>query len=477
MSAYINGKLVAPANCAKVPVVNPANGQTIGHVVMADAAVMRQAIDAAAAASVEWGRSRAADRERILLRAAEVVEARQQEIIDVLIDEAGSTLGKTLFEVTYTAGLLRSAAGEARRINGQVLPSDAPETLSFVIRRPLGVIAAISPFNYPFLLSTKKVCMALAAGNTVVLKPSEETSLIGLKIAEIFEAAGLPPGVLNVVPGDGPTVGQVILDDPRVKLVSFTGSTSVGRALAVECAKRGKRITLEMGGKSPVVVLKDADVDYAVNTAIFGMFAHQGQICMAGTRVIVEAPIYASFVERFVKKAQSLQLGDPRDIKTVIGPLIRRSQCGFIADLVAKAKDQGARLLCGGTYQDNFFAATVLADVTPDMDVFRQELFGPVASLIEARDADHALELANDSCYGLSSAVLTNDLQMAMKFAQELEAGMVHINSSTVDDEPHAPFGGVKDSGLGREGGHWSMDELTETKWVTIQQGRREYPF
>ena len=424
-----------------------------------------------------WSNSPAALREKILHRAADELEAATSEIVDLLIGEGGSTFGKAHFEVPFAANMLRSIAGEARRVQGDVFPSDVSGLLSLAIRRPLGVVAGISPFNFPVVLALKKVAFALATGNTFVLKPSEETSLVGLKLAEIFEKAGLPPGVLNVVPGDGPTLARVLFDDPRVKLISFTGSTAVGRRIAVECAKTGKRVILEMGGKSPLIVLKDADVDYAVDTACFGIFIHQGQICMAGSRIIVEAPIYESFLQRFAAKAKTLQVGDPRDPHTVIGPLIRTSQCQMIDRKIKEAVAAGARVLSGGTYEGNFYQPTVVADVTPNMAAFRDELFGPVAAVSRADNADHALALANNSSYGLSSAVLTNDLQLAMRFALELEAGMVHLNGPTVHDEPTVPFGGVKDSGSGREGGRWSVEEMTEVKWVTIQMGRRHYPF
>ena len=474
--SFINGRLTAEPSDAR-PVLSPADGRLVGEVAFGTPATMTKAIDAAAAAAKHWGKTLAAQRELLLIRAADRIEARAQELVDLLIDEAGSTFGKAQFEVAFTAAMLRSAAGEARRIFGAVIPSDEAGVLSMTIRRPLGVVGAIAPFNYPFLLGTKKICLSLAAGNTVVLKPSEETSLIGLKSAEIFHEAGFPEGVLNVVPGDGALLGKVLLEDPRVRLISFTGSTRVGRLLATECARLGKKITLEMGGKSPVIVLKDADLAYAVNTAAFGIFIHQGQICMAGSRIIVEAPIYDAFVEAFTAKTKNLKMGDPREPDTVIGPLIRASQCEFIDKAIKAAVAQGAQVKTGGAYKGNFFAPTVVADVTPDMAIFQDELFGPVASVIKARDPDHALELANDSKYGLSSAIITNDLNLALKFATELESGIVHVNSSTIEDNPHAPFGGVKDSGLGREGGQWSMEELTETKWITIQQGQRHYPF
>ena len=474
---FINGRSITLEERDATTVVNPANGKPVAKVFMSTPKEMTAAIDAAYAARESWGNTSPAEREIILIRAAEILEAKRGEIVDVLIDEAGSTFGKAQFEVSFTVNMIRASSGEARRIFGQVIPSDVPGLLSFAIRRPLGVVGGISPFNFPLILSTKKIVMALAAGNTFVLKPSEETSLLGLKIAEVFQDAGLPPGVLNVVPGDGPTLGETLVSDPRVRLISFTGSTAVGRQLAIQCATHAKKITLEMGGKSPLIVLRDADVDYAVDTACFGLFIHQGQICMAGSRIIVEAPIHQVFLDKFVAKVKKLQVGDPRDPHTVIGPLIRSSQCDFIDKRIKSSVAAGAQVLTGGAYKGNFFEPTVISEVGPGMEVFTDELFGPVASIIKADDADHALKLANDTRYGLSSAVLTKDLQLAMKFALGLEAGMVHINSSTIHDEPHIPFGGVKDSGMAREGGQWSMEEMTELKWITIQQGQRHYPF
>jgi acyl-CoA reductase-like NAD-dependent aldehyde dehydrogenase len=474
---YIDGSPVSIPSESATQVMNPATQKPFASVFMGDVALMRRAIDAAENAKASWGKSLAAERELILQRAADVLESMRQEVVDILIGETGSTFGKSQFEVSFTVNMLRAVAGEARRIHGDVIPSDVPGLMSFAIRQPLGVVAGIAPFNFPLILATKKVCLALAAGNTFVLKPSEETSLLGLKIAELFERAGLPKGVLNVVPGDGRALGAVLTSDPRVRLISFTGSTKVGRLIAAECAKNGKKVVLELGGKSPLIILKDADLDYAVSTACFGIFIHQGQICMAGSRIIVEAPIYDEFLRRFVAKVKTLRVGDPRDPHTVIGPLIRGSQCQMIDGKLKQAASEGARVLTGGAYEGNFYRPTVVADVTPQMSVFRDELFGPVAAVIKASDPEHALKLANDTAYGLSSAVLTNDLQLAMKFALELEAGMVHVNGPTVHDEVTVPFGGVKDSGNGREGGRWSMDELTETKWITIQMGQRHYPF
>jgi len=349
---------------------------------------------------------------------------------------------------------------------------------SYFSSRALGVIAGISPFNFPFILSTKKVCLALAAGNTFVLKPPNDTPVIALMIAELFEAAGLPKGVLNVVPGKSSVFGDMATSDPRVKMVTFTGSTATGRKLAVKAAEHGKKITLEMGGKSPFVVLKDADIDFAVDTASFGVFMHQGQICMAGTRIVVEESVYDEFCDKLGAKARSLKVGDPREPDTVIGPLITATQCDFVDTLVKDAKDKGANIIAGGNFKGPYYEPTVISDVDNTMKVFYDECFAPVAVICKAKDHEAALAIANDNLYGLSSAVMTNDLDKMMYFAQNLEAGMTHFNHATVYDEPHVPFGGIKDSGFGREGGHYSMEEMTEVKWITISGSEgHPYPF
>ncbi|HEY5790898.1 MAG TPA: aldehyde dehydrogenase family protein [Gammaproteobacteria bacterium] len=474
---FINGEWQEATDGELFEDRNPATGAVYAQVHFGGPGDMQRAVDAAEAARAAWGNTLANQREAILLKAADVLAGRIPEIADVLMDEAGSTFGKAMFESSFVVNLLRSAAGECRRIFGETMPSDSPGLLSLSIRRPLGVIGGIAPFNFPFLLATKKVAMALAAGNTFVLKPAEETSVTGLKIAEIFAAAGLPPGVLNVVPGRGEVVGPALVDDPRVRMITFTGSTAVGKLLAVRAAQQLKKITLELGGKSPLIILADADLDYAVDAACFGIFLHQGQVCMANSKVIVAQELFDEFCTRFVAKVATLQVGDPRDPHTVIGPLIRGEQCGFIDGHVEDAVAKGARLLCGGSAEGAWYQPTVLAGVTPMMRVYAEESFGPVVSVIPVADHHEALRIANDTAYGLSSAVITNDLQKALELALNLEAGMVHVNDSTCYDEPHVPFGGVKESGLGREGGRWSMEEMTETKWVTVQMGQRHFPF
>jgi aldehyde dehydrogenase (NAD+) len=473
---FIDGKWVRSSRNAQTDDRNPATGAIYARVEQAGEAEALAAIAAADSAHAGWAATSVSERTRLLLRVADGLERRRGELVDVLIDEAGSIPAKAHFEIDYCIDLCHSAAADARYLMGETLPATIPGQFGFTIRRPLGVVVGISPFNVPLLLSMKKVCLALAAGNSFVLKPSEETPVVGLKIAALFEEAGLPAGVLNVIPGPAEALGTVLISDPRVRLVSFTGSTRVGRQIAVEAARHLKKLTLEMGGKSPLIILADADLDYAIESAAFGVFFHQGQACMAGSRIIVEDPLHDRFAEAFAARVAGYRCGSPREPGVVIGPLIRPTQGGFIIAQIDEAVAAGARLLTGGTATGHFMQPTVLADVTPAMRIFDEESFGPVTSIIRARDHEHALALANQSRYGLSAGVITNDLQRAMALAMGLEAGMVHLNNCTLADEPHVPFGGVKDSGFGREGGRYSMEALTELKWITVQAGRRAYP-
>jgi acyl-CoA reductase-like NAD-dependent aldehyde dehydrogenase len=474
---FIDGEWVVSTRNEMAEDINPATGEVFAYVQQAGDEEVEQAIASAYEASKHWGESLAAEREMLLLRVGDIVRARNDEIRDLLIEECGSAYSKAQWEIDYVIDLMRSTAGDVRHVFGETLPMTMKGQISLSIRRPLGVIAGIAPFNSPFLLSMKKIAFALAAGNTFILKPSEETPISGIVIADLFREAGLPKGVLNVIPGAPQEIGAKLLADPRIRMITFTGSTRTGRHLAVEAARHMKRFTLEMGGKSPLIVLKDADLDYAVDAAAFGIFLHQGQVCMANSKVIVEAPLYDEFCRRFVAKAAQVKVGDPRDPGTVVGPLIRRSQCDFIDGHIRDATDKGARILLGGTYEGPYFAPTVMANVTSDMRIYHEESFGPVVSIISVTDSEEALRIANDTSYGLSAALITNDFQKVMDLSLRLESGMVHVNDTTISDEPHVPFGGVKNSGFGREGGHYSMEEMTEVKWITLQMGKREFPF
>ncbi|WP_213881820.1 aldehyde dehydrogenase family protein [Pseudomonas sp. dw_358] len=474
---YINGQWRPGSDGQIDQDINPATGQCFALVAQASPADVEDAIAAAYAARESWAQRLVGDREALLLKAADIIQGRADELRDLLIEETGSTWLKAPWEVSYAVACLRSAAACTRQAHGQTFPTCSPGQIGMTVRQPLGVIAGIAPFNSPLLLSMKKIAFALAAGNTFILKPSELAPLTGLRIAEIFEQAGLPAGVFNVIPGSAQTVGERLVSDPRIRMVTFTGSNKVGRLIASEAGKHMKKVCLEMGGKSPLVVLADAELAYAVDAAAFGVFYHQGQVCMANSRIIVEDALYERFCTAFAAKAGTIKVGDPRDPATVIGPLIREQQCAFILAQLDDALGKGARLLAGGSHRGPYFDATVLVDVRPDMAIYDEESFGPVTSIYRARDYEHALRLANDTQYGLSAAIVTNDLQKAMDFSRRSTAGMVHINDTTISDEPHIAFGGNQGSGFGREGGQASMDEMSEVKWVTIQMGKRDFPF
>ena len=392
------------------------------------------------------------------------------------MDESGCAFGKAYFEAGFAVDLFRAAAGECRRVFGEI-QQQAPGEISMIRRLPFGVVAGIAPFNFPLLLALKKVVYALAAGNTFVLKPASATPVSGVMIAKALDAAGLPAGVFNLVPGSGEAVGNRLVEDPRIKMVAFTGSTAVGKGIAAKASVLFKKYSLEMGGKNPLILLRDFDLDQAVRIAGFGAFFHQGQICMCTSRLIVEEPVYDEFCEKFTAYAGTMKVGDPHAMDTVIGPLIKKEQCDIIDSQIADAVSKGAVLLTGGTHEGNYYQPTVLKDATPDMRIFYEESFGPVTSIIKAKDPQDAVRLCNDNEYGLSSSLLTNDLSSAMALSLEMEAGMVHINNATVSDNSTVAFGGVKNSGVGREGGSYSIDEFTELKWITVQYTAAQLPF
>jgi len=339
----------------------------------------------------------------------------------------------------------------------------------------------IAPWNAPLILSLRAVAFPMAYGNTTVLKPSSEAPISGgLVYAEIFEEAGLPAGVLNVLtngPGFAGEVGDVLIADPRVRRISFTGSSEVGREVAKKAGEHLKRVALELGGSDPLLVLKDGDVEYAVNAATFGRFLHQGQICMSVKRIIVEKPVADEFIEKFVAKVSGLKVGDPKEHDTIIGPLINQTQLDLLRGQVDEAINCGAKVLCGGKFEGLSYWPTVLTDVKEDMRVCQEEVFGPVVPVIVVEDEEEALRVANNSPFGLSSGIITGDFAKGLAIAERLETGMVHINDSSVHDEPQVPFGGVKDSGWGRHGGLAAMEEFTELRWVTMQRTPRQYPF
>ncbi len=473
---FIGGKWVDAVSGATFEDLNPYTGELYACVAKGDASDADRAMAAAFAARKPWSASPSLDRSLIIAAAGRILEECRQEFADVLIAEGGSTFGKAMFEISQTVDLLATASADGKRVLGETFHTD-PAKLSMTLRKPRGTIVAISPWNFPLILSMYKVAYGLATGNTVVFKPASDTPVIGLKIGELFERAGLLPGALNVVTGPGSVLGDALIDDDRCSYVTLTGETVTGRHVAQRAAAKLKQYTLELGGKNPLVILADSDLDYAANAAAFGAFMHQGQICMSVGRVIVERRVVDEFADRLAKKAASLPAGDPRKPETVIGPLINDGAVRKVHSHVQDAVAKGAKLLTGGTSDGRVYRPTVLANVTKDMRVYNEETFGPVAPIIAVQGEKEALEVANDTTYGLSAGIITKDLEKAVYLAEGLEAGMVHVNDASIDAEASVPFGGVKSSGQGREGGHYSVQALTEVKWVTIQKQKRPYPF
>jgi len=476
---YIGGQWTGASGGARFKVMNPATGEVFREVADASRDDARTAIEAARAAFPEWSGMNHAQRARILHRAGDVLEARAKDIQEVIVDEGGSWIGKAMFETGYASGVFRAAAAAAYQVNGEILPSEHGK-ISLVMRVPLGVVSVISPWNFPMILSSRGFAPALAVGNCVVLKPSEETPVAGgLLFAEILEEAGVPPGVFNVVTCSRDHVAEVgdeLISNPAVHGISFTGSTAVGSKIAAQAGGLLKKCCVELGGKDALIVLDDADIEHAVNAATFGAFMHQGQICMSVERIIVAESIADEFTEKLVANTRKLNVGDPRQLANCIGPVINETQLGKIRSQVDEAVADGARILCGGGNDGLFFEPTVLADVTRDMRIFREETFGPVAPILRAASDDEAVEIANDSDYGLSAGIMTGNEERGLSIAQRLNTGMAHINDSSVNDEPHVPFGGIGASGVGRHGGKPGIDTFTELRWVTLERGGRHYP-
>jgi acyl-CoA reductase-like NAD-dependent aldehyde dehydrogenase len=473
---FIGGEWVDSVSGATFDDLNPYTGEVWARVQKGDEKDADRAMSSAYAARKPWSSTPSLERSTVISKAAQILEESRMEFAEVLTAEGGSTFGKCMFEISQTVDLLLTAGADAKRILGETFHTE-PKKLSMTLRRPKGTVLAISPWNFPLILSMYKVAYGLATGNTVVFKPSSETPVIGLKIGELFERAGILPGALNVVTGPGSVLGNALIDDERCSYVTLTGETTTGRHVAQRAAAGLKEYTLELGGKNPLIILADADVDYAVNAASFGSFMHQGQICMSVGRIIVEKPIVEEFADKLAEKAKSLPAGDPTVPATVIGPLISDDQVHKVDAYVKDAVAAGAKLLAGGTYEGRVYQATVLSEVTSGMRAWTEEIFGPVAPILAVGDEKEALEVANDTTYGLSAGVITPDLEKAIYLAEGLEAGMVHVNDASIDAEASVPFGGSKWSGQGREGGRYSLDALTEMKWVTIQKEKRSYPF
>ena len=478
---FIGGEWVDAADAATFEDRDPYTGDVVATVAAAGAEDTRRAIEAAAEAFGAWSAAPPAERQQVFLKAADVLESRTEEIVGLLARETGCSFGFGMFQMHFVPGLFRQAAGIAYAPIGQVIPSDVPGTFAMGLRRPVGVVGAIAPWNAALILSARSLAAPLVLGNTVVLKPSEWSPVSGGLIwGEIFAEAGLPAGALNVVthaPGEAEAIGDELVANPAVRRINFTGSTATGRKLAEAAGRHLKRVVLELGGYNPLIVLGDADLEYAVNASAFGAFLHQGQICMSARKIIVERSIADEFVDRLAAKTKTLKVGDPKEHDTIIGPLITEDALATVKARVDDAVAKGARVLAGGEAVGPCYQATLLADVPEDSEFAKVETFGPVAAIEVVDTPEDAVERANATAYGLSAGIITSDPDRGFALAQQVDAGIVHVNDQPVGDEPQMPFGGVKDSGWGRFGGQAVMDEFTELRWVTIQSGTHPFPF
>ena len=469
----IGGKHQPAQGRESFDVINPATQQVMGQAGRATAGDVELAVQAAKQGFADWSGLPAGEREAVLLRAGDIL-SRQGEVryLELLIDESGSVINKARFEINYSVDLLRTAAGEARRLYGDTFPNDSPERLSMVLREPLGVVAVISPFNAPLALLVKMAAFPLAAGNSIVIKPSEETPLIALEFADLLLEAGLPPAAISVLPGFGDECGAALVNHAAVKGIALTGSTETGKSIGRAAMQHMTRVQLELGGKSALLVLRDSDPERAAALAIQGMFNHAGQICMANSRMIVEAPVFDDFSQALKQGCETLRIGDVRDTDSAYGPLINRRALEKVQAHQQDALANGASLLTGGAVHSGLvYQPTVLLEPGRDSSLWREESFGPIASLVCADNLDHAISLANDSDYGLSAAVLTHNIQWGFKAAQQIRSGAVHIGMHAFQSNALAPVGGVGLSGIGRSGGKFSIEHFTELKWISIELG------
>jgi acyl-CoA reductase-like NAD-dependent aldehyde dehydrogenase len=465
---FIAGQWIDAVGGATFEVLNPLDDSHYAYAAKGTGDDIVKAVAAAKAAFTSYKETTPTERERWLLRVAEIMEARQKDLVDCLIDEIGSPVKKAMFEFTKGLTMVRAAAGLCRNVRGETIPSDRPGTFSMSIREPLGVVAVITPFNVPLIKTTRLVANALAVGNTVVHLPSEMAPHLSLIFAEIVAEAGIPDGVYNVVTGMGAEIGDDLTSHKDIDFLTFTGSTVVGQHINEICAKNKTPNTLELGGKSPTIILADADLDKVMPLAARSVFMFAGQACIASSRFYVERPLYDEFVKRFSMIIGKLGMGDLRDPNTVIAPAISPRQRERIKNHIDDARAKGANVI-GGEWEGNRCQPTLLTDVSEDMAVCRTETFGPVTAIYPIESYEEGLEKANDTEYGLSSAIFTKDIDKAFHFVRNSNAGMCHINGPTIHDEAHVPFGGNGESGVGREGTDADMEAMTELKWVTVQ--------
>jgi acyl-CoA reductase-like NAD-dependent aldehyde dehydrogenase len=459
---------------------NPMTGEAASSAPSMTGADMAAVARKAQAGFAAWSPLGPNARRAVLMKAADSLEARKDDFVAAMMGEIGATAGWAMFNLGLAAGMIREAAALTTQIGGEVIPSDKPGCLSMALREPVGVILGIAPWNAPIILGVRAVAVPLACGNSVILKASESCPRTHELIIEAFAEAGFPEGVVNVVtnaPEDAAEVVGALIDAPEVRRINFTGSTAVGRIIARRAAEHLKPVLLELGGKAPMLVLEDADLDEGVKAAAFGAYMNQGQICMSTERIIVVEAVADEFARKFAEKVGAMAVGDPAVGETPLGAVVDRKTVDHCYALIQDAVDKGARLLTGGETTRNVLMPAHLVDgVTPDMKLFREESFGPVVGIVRARDAEHAVELANDTEYGLSASVFTRDIAKGLEIARRVQSGICHVNGPTVHDEAQMPFGGVKGSGYGRFGGKAGIDSFTELRWITVDTQPGHYP-
>jgi vanillin dehydrogenase len=475
----IGGSWTGAAGDRSFDTTDPWTGETAGSAAAAGRDEARAAADAAGEAFRDWSQTPPAQRRELLQKAAGLLMERAPEIAGVMTQETGATFGWGMFNCQLAAGMLGEAAAQTTAATGEVIPSDVPGLMAMGLRQPAGVVLAIAPWNAPVILATRAVAAPVAFGNTVVLKASDVCPRTHGEVARVLVDAGIPAGVVNLITHEAdaaPDVVDELIAHPAVRRINFTGSTRVGRLVAENAARHLKRVLLELGGKAPLVVLRDADLDEAVAAAKFGAFFHQGQICMATERIVVERPVADSFAEQLGEQAASIAVGDPREPETQLGPMINRAALERVAGLVDDAVQRGAQVVTGGEAEGPCYRPTVLTGVTPEMRIYHEESFGPVVGLMSVDGPEEAVRIANDTEYGLAAAVFGGHVPTALDLARQIESGICHVNGATVHDEPQMPFGGVKASGWGRFGGKAAIEEFTELRWITVQHGSRHYP-
>ncbi|MGY4494521.1 aldehyde dehydrogenase [Pseudomonas sp. TE3610] len=461
--------------------IDPLTAQTVSVAAACSVEDALRAAQSSQQAFHSWSRSGPTERRRILLAAADALEAKMGEFCTVMAEEIGASQLWAQFNVGGSAALLREAAALTTQIKGETIPTDKPGTLSMTLRQAAGTVLSIVPWNGPILLGARAIAYPLACGNTVIFKGSENSPRTHALLAEAFYEAGLPKGVLNFLisaPADAGAVTEALIAHDTVRRVNFTGSTKVGRAIAQTSAKYLKRCLLELGGKAPFVVLDDADLDGAVNAAVFGAFLYQGQICMSTERFVVDEAVADAFVAKFAERVKALPVGVPSQAPDrVIGPMIAQGSVQRINQMLDDAVTKGAHIAAGGLAENALMGPTLVDHVTATMEIYDEETFGPVTTIVRVKGAEQALQVANDTAYGLSSAIFSRDVTRALDLASRLDAGCVHINGATVQNEPQAPYGGMKNSGYGRFDGSAVIEEFTEVKWVTVEQANQPYPF